>query len=192
MAPGMEAHEREDLERKSSRRQPAGSSRRSPTRDRSKVNNLRKSERERVIRKLDDDFKLEEDDDDDEPLTPAEALISAQDYLSRARTSSKGKSNRYTSIALQIMKDAIDNSAPKNPSTRRQARERTPDREPSDPDDDDDDRRGNPNRGRWRDDGDDSHAHRSTRRDARDDIAQSRVNRSRRRRAAREEYSDEE
>src|SRR3954462_3076905 len=39
------------------------------------------------------------------------------------------------------MKDAIDASAPKKSSARRQPRERTPDRDPSDPDDDDDRRR---------------------------------------------------
>jgi len=147
-------------------------------------------ERERVIRKLDDDFKLEEDDDEEEPLTLAEALISALDYLSRAQKSSKGKSDRYTSIALQIMKDAIDASAPKKSSARQQPRERTPDRDPSDPDDDDD-RRRRSDRNR-RHDNDDNSRRRSTRRDARDDITQSRVNRSRRRRTSREEYSDEE
>ena len=76
----------EERERRSSRRQHAKSSRSSPPRDKSKINKLRKTEREKVIRKLDDDFRLEEDDDDDEePLTPAEALVSAQDYLSRAQ-----------------------------------------------------------------------------------------------------------
>src|SRR4051812_25442493 len=186
----MEEQEKEERERSSSRRQPPRSSHDSPTRDRSKINNLRKMERERVIRKLDDDFKLEEEDDDEEPLTPAETLISAQDYLSRAWTSTKGKSDRYTSIALQIMKDAIDNLAPKKPSARRQPRERTLDREPNDPDDDDDDnnnddddnRRRSPDKNRRHDDdGDDRR--RNTRWDARDDITQSRVIRSRRRRA---------
>ena len=71
-----------------------------------------------MVRKLEDDFKLEEDDDEEEPLTPAEALISAHDYLSRAQKSRKGKTDRYTSIALQIMKDAIATSAPKKTSTR--------------------------------------------------------------------------
>ena len=148
-----------------------------------------------MVRKLDDDFRLEEDDDEEEPLMPAEALLSAQDYLSRAQKSRKGKSDRYTSIALQIMKDAIDASAPKKSSTKRQPRERTPDRDPSDPDDDDDDddddRRRRSDRNKKHDNDDNSRL-RSTRRDARDDITQSRVNRSRRRRAAREEYSDEE
>src|ERR1043165_1372843 len=65
----MEEQEKEERERRSSRRQPAKSSRDSPTRDRSKINKLRKKERERVIRKLDDDFRLEGDDDDEEPLT---------------------------------------------------------------------------------------------------------------------------
>ena len=143
----------------------------------------------RIVRRLDDDFRLEEDDDQEEPFTPEEALISAQDYLSRARNSTKSKSDRYTSIALQIMKDAIDASAPKKSSVRRQPCERTPNREPSDPDDDDDtdDRRRSSDRNRRRDD-DDSGRRRNTRRDARDDITLSRVNSSRRRRAAREEY----
>ena len=145
-----------------------------------------------MVRKLDDDFKLEEDDDEEEPLTPADA----QDYLSRAQKSRKGKTDRYTSIALQIMKDAIAASAPKKSSTRRQTRERTPDRDPSSPDDDDDDDSNDDRRRRSdrnkKHDNDDNSRHRSTRRDARDDITQSRVNRSRRRRAAREEYSDEE
>ena len=85
----MEEQEKEELERRSSRRQPPRSDRDSPTRNRSKINNLRKTERARVVRKLDDDFKLEEEDDEEEPLTPAEALISAQDYLSRARKALK-------------------------------------------------------------------------------------------------------
>ena len=93
----MEKQEREKLERKSSRRQPPRSDspgRDSPTRNRSKLNNLWKTERARVVRKLEDDFRLEEDDDEEEPLTPAEALISAQDYLSRAQKSRKCKSDR--------------------------------------------------------------------------------------------------
>ena len=49
----------------------------SPVRVKSKFSNMRRTDRKRVARKLDDDFKLEEDDDDEEPLTPAEALISA-------------------------------------------------------------------------------------------------------------------
>src|ERR1043165_9790132 len=137
----MKEQEREERERRSSRRQPTRSDRDSPTRNGSKINNLRKTERARVIRKLDDDLKLEEEDDEEEPLTPAKALISAQDYLSRAQKSTKGKSDRYTSIALQIMKDDVDASTPKKSSVRRQPRERTPDREPSDPDDDNDRRR---------------------------------------------------
>src|ERR1041385_4699453 len=68
----------------------------------------------------------------------SEALIRAQDYLSRAQKSRKGKTDRYTSIALQIMKGAIDASVPKKSSAKRQTRERTPDRDPSSPDDDDD------------------------------------------------------
>ena len=83
----MEKQEKAELEQKNSRRQPPRSDtggRDSPARDRSKLNNLRKTERVRVVRKLDDDFRLEEDDEEEEPLTPAEALISAQDYLSRA------------------------------------------------------------------------------------------------------------
>ena len=163
----MEEQEREELERKNSRRQPPRSDppgRDSPTRNRSKINNLRKTERARVVRKLDDDFRLEEDDDEEEPLTPAKALISAQDYLSRAQKSREGKSDRYTSIALQIMEDAIDASAPKKSSARRQPRERTPDRDPSDPDDDDDDndRRRRSDRNR-RHDNDDNSRRRSTR-----------------------------
>src|SRR4051812_45681367 len=123
----MEEQEREELERRNSRRQPPRSDPQghdSPTRNRSKINNLRKTERARVVRKLDDDFRLEEDDDEEEPLTPAEALISSQDYLSHAQKSRKGKLDRYTSIALQIMKDAIDASAPKKSSARRQPRVR--------------------------------------------------------------------
>src|SRR3954468_11030228 len=146
--------EKQELEKKSSRKQTRRSDspgHDSPTRNRSKLNNLRKTERARGVRKLEDDFRLEEDGDEEEPLTPAEALISAQDYLSRAQKSRKGKMDRYTSFALQIMKDAIDASAPKKSSAKRQPRERTPDRDPSDPDDDDDDKRRRSDRNRIHD-----------------------------------------
>ena len=86
----MEKKEKADLEQKNSCRQPPRSDspgHDSPTRNRSKLNNPRKTERARVVWKLDEDFRLEEDDDEEEPLTPAEALISAQDYLSRAQKS---------------------------------------------------------------------------------------------------------
>ena len=194
----MEKQERADLEQKNSRRPPPRSDstdHNSPVRTKSKFSNLRRTDRERVVRKLDDDFRLEEEDDEEEPLTPAEALISAQDYLSRAKKSRKGKPDRNTSIALQIIKDAITASAPKKSSTRRQTRERTPDRDPSSPDDDDndssDDRRKRSGKNK-KHDSDKNNRHRSTRQDARDDITQNKVNRSRRRRAAREEYLDEE
>src|SRR4051794_11467606 len=119
----MEKQERADLEQKASRRPPPRSDspdHDSPVRNKSKLNNLRRTDRERVVRKLDDDFKIEEDDDKEDPLTPAEALISAQDYLSRAQKSRKGKPDRNTSIAMQIMKDAIAASAPKKSSTKQQ------------------------------------------------------------------------
>src|ERR1041385_5841463 len=138
----MEKQEKAELEKKSSHKKTPRSDslgHDSPTRNRSKLNNLRKTERVRAVRKLEDDFRLEEDDDEEEPLTSAEALISTQDYLSRAQKSRKGKTDRYTSIALQIMKDTIDASVPKKSSAKRQTRERTPDRDPSSPDDDDDD-----------------------------------------------------
>ena len=70
------------------------------------------------------------------------------------------------------MKDAIDVLAPKKSSAKRQPRERTPDRDPSDPDDDeddDDDRRRRSDRNK-KHNSDDNSRHRSTRRDARDDI----------------------
>src|SRR4051812_8671414 len=138
----MEKQEKAELEKKSSRRQPPRSDspgHDSPTRNRSKLNNLRKTKRARVVQKLEDDFRLEEDDDEEEPLTPAEALISAQDYLSRAQKSRKGKTDRYTSIALQIMKDAVDASVLKKSSTKQQTRVRTPDTDPSSPDDESND-----------------------------------------------------
>ena len=78
----MEKQERADLEQKNSRRPPTRSDspdHDSPVRVKSKLSNLRRTDRERVVRKLDDDFKLEEDDDDEKPLTPAEALISARE-----------------------------------------------------------------------------------------------------------------
>src|SRR3954464_8471304 len=137
----MEKQAIAEPESKRSRRQSPRSdspSHDSPIRNRSNLNNLRKAERARVVRKLEDDFRSEEDDDEEETLTPAEALISAQDYLSRAQKSRKGKTDRYTSIALQIMKDAIDASAPKKSRTKRRTHERTPDRDPSSPDDNDD------------------------------------------------------
>jgi len=76
----MEKQERVDLKQKNSRIQPPRSDslhHDSPVRNKSKLSNLRRTDRARVVRKLDDDFKLEEDDDEEEPLTPAEALISA-------------------------------------------------------------------------------------------------------------------
>ena len=88
-----------------------------------------------MVRKLDDDFKLEEEDDDEEPLTPAEALISAREYLSRAQKSRKDGPYCNTTMTLKIMKDAIAASAPKKSGARRPTRERTPDRDPSSPDD---------------------------------------------------------
>src|ERR1043165_9243290 len=121
----MEEQEREERERRSSHRQFTKNSRDSPTHDRSKINNLRKTERERVIRKLDDDFKLEEDDDDEEPLTPAEALISAREYLSRAQKSKKDGPDCNITMALKIMKDAITASAPKKSGARRLTHEHT-------------------------------------------------------------------
>ena len=86
--------------------------------NKSKFRNLRRTDKKRVVRKLDDDFKLEEEDDEEEPLTPAEALISARDYLSRAQKNRQNRPDRNTSIALQIMKDAITASAPKKSSAR--------------------------------------------------------------------------
>src|ERR1041385_1254949 len=136
----MEKQERAAAEQKNNRKPPPrGDSpdRGSPLRAKSKFSNLQRTNRVRVIRKLDDDFKLEEEDDEEEPLTPAEALISARDYLSRAQKSRQNRPDRNTSIALQIMKDAIAASAPKKSGARRPTRERTPDRDPSSPEDDD-------------------------------------------------------
>src|ERR1041385_1057486 len=166
----------------------------SPLRNKLKFSNLRRTDKKRVVRKLDDNFKLEEEDDEEEPLTPAEALISARDYLSRAQKNRQNRPDRNTSIALQIMKDAIAASTPKKSSARRPTHERTPDRDPSSPDDDDssDDWRKRSGKNMKHDSDDNDNRHRSSRRDARDDITQNKVNRSRRRRAAREEYSDEE
>src|SRR4051812_32161838 len=124
----MEKQEKEELEQKNSHRKlPRSDSLgfESPARNKSKLNNLRKTEKARVVRKLDDDFRLEEDDDEEEPLTPSEALISGQDYPSRAQKRRKGKTDRYTSIALQIMKHAIDASAPERSRTKRRTHEWT-------------------------------------------------------------------
>ena len=85
----------------------------SPIRARSRFNNLRCTDKKKVARKLDDDFKLEEDDDEEEQLTPAEALITAQEYLSHAQKDKKGGLDRNTTMALKIMKDAITALAPK-------------------------------------------------------------------------------
>jgi hypothetical protein len=87
MAPRDGKARKGDLEQKNSRRPPPRSDspdHDSPVRNKSKLSNLRRIDRERVVGKLNDDFKLEEEDDDEEPLTPAEALISAREYLSRA------------------------------------------------------------------------------------------------------------
>src|SRR3954468_3614951 len=109
----------------------------SPVRARPRFSNMRRTDRKKVARKLDDDFKLEEDGDKEEQLTPAEALITAQEYLSRAQKGKKGGLDRNTTMALKIMKDAITVSAPKKASARRVPREKTPDMDPSSPDDED-------------------------------------------------------
>src|SRR3954468_10188200 len=75
----------------------------SPLHNKSKFSNLRRTDKKRVVRKLDDDFKLEEEDDEEEPLTLAEALISARDYLSRAQKNRQKRPDRNTSMDLQIM-----------------------------------------------------------------------------------------
>src|SRR3954471_19212925 len=65
----MEKQEKEELEQKNSRRKlPRSDSPgfESPARNKSKLNNLRKTEKARVVRKLDDDFRLEEDDDEEQ------------------------------------------------------------------------------------------------------------------------------
>ena len=98
---------------------------------------MRCTDKKKVARKLDDDFKLEEDDDEEEQLTPAEALITAEEYLSRAQKGKKGGLDRNTTMALKINKDAITASAPKKAGARRVPREQTPDMDPSSPDDDD-------------------------------------------------------
>ena len=84
-----------------------------PFQARSRFGNMRRTDKKKIARKLDDDFKLEEDDDEEEQLTPAEALITAQEYLSRAQNGKKGGLDRNTLIALKIMKDAITASTPK-------------------------------------------------------------------------------
>ena len=117
----MEKQERAAIEQKNSRRPPPRSEspdHDSPVRTKSKLSNLRRTDWERVVRKIDDDFKLEEEDDDEEPLTPAEALISARDYLSRAQKNKKDGPDCNTKMAMKIMKDAIAASAPKKSSAR--------------------------------------------------------------------------
>src|SRR3954469_23086566 len=98
---------------------------------------MRRTDKKKVAHKLDDDFKLEEDDDEEEQLTPAEALITSQEYLSRAQKGKKGSLNRSMTMALKIMKDAITATTPKNASARRVPRKQTLDRDPISPDDDD-------------------------------------------------------
>ena len=108
----------------------------SPVRARSRFSNMRCTDKKKIARKLDDDFKLEEDDEE-EQLTPVEALITAQEYLSRAQNGKKGRLDCNKSMALKIMKDAITASAPKKAGARRAPREQTSDMDPSSPDDDD-------------------------------------------------------
>src|SRR3954469_25955472 len=135
----LEKQEKATIEQKNNHKPPPRSDspdHDSPVRVKSKFSNLRRTDRKRVARKLDNDFKLEENDDDKEPLTPAEALISAREYLPRAQKSRKDGPDCNTTIALKIMKDAIASSAPKKLGTRRLTREQTPDRDPSSPDDD--------------------------------------------------------
>ena len=92
---------------------------------------MRHTDKKKIARKLDDDFKLEEDDDEEEQLTSAEALITSQEYLSRTQKGKKGGLDRSTTMALKIMKDAITASGPKKASARREPREQTPDMDPS-------------------------------------------------------------
>src|ERR1041385_6938115 len=49
----------------------------SPIRARSRFSNLKRTDKRKGARKLDDEFKLEEDDNKEEQLTPAEALFTA-------------------------------------------------------------------------------------------------------------------
>ena len=86
----MEKQEKATIEQKNNHKPPPRSDspdHDSPVRVKSKFSNLIRTHRKRVAHKLDDDFKLEEDNDDEEPLTPAEALISAREYLSHAQKS---------------------------------------------------------------------------------------------------------
>src|SRR4051812_26709662 len=96
---------------------------------------MRRTDKKKIAPKLDDEFKLEEDDDKEEQLTLAEALIIAQEYLSRAQNGRKGGLDRSTTIAFKIMKVAITASAPKKAGARCVPREKTPDMDPSSPDD---------------------------------------------------------
>jgi septal ring factor EnvC (AmiA/AmiB activator) len=80
----LEKQEKAAIKQKNNHKPPARSDspdHDSPVRVKSKFSNLRHTDRKRVARKLDDDFKLEEDDDE-EQLTPAEALkVSESIYL---------------------------------------------------------------------------------------------------------------
>src|SRR4051812_47107842 len=70
----MEKQQWEDLDKKNSRRPPPRheyADHDPLVRNKSKLSNLRRTDKKRVVRKLDDDFKLEETDDEKEPLTPA-------------------------------------------------------------------------------------------------------------------------
>ena len=61
----MEKQEKAAIEQKNNRKPPPRSDspdHDSPVRTKSKLRNLRRTDRERVVRKLDDDFKLEEEE----------------------------------------------------------------------------------------------------------------------------------
>ena len=75
----------------------------------------------RVVRKLDDDFKLEEDADEEEPLTPAEALISAQDYLSRAQKSRKRQTVSGKIVAAPLLGATPPTATPLSETSRNSA-----------------------------------------------------------------------
>ena len=142
---------------------------------RPRYSNLHIKDKETITRNLDDTFKLEDGDEEEkEPITPAEALFSAQTYLNRAGTGSKKQAERDRARALEVLNIALGVSAPEKVSTRRQDRERSPDQDPSSPDDDDESKDNRHGRNHDRGDRDDRRRN-NRRRDARDDITQNKI-----------------
>ena len=110
----------------------------SPDQRNSKLNGMKRKDKDTVTRNLNDTFQFEEDDyEPEEQLTQAKALIAAKTYLRYAQTREKEEAHCNTVRALKLVSEALAVSAPKKAPARRRTREESLGGDPSSPDDDD-------------------------------------------------------